>query len=94
MGSVRVKLNLAGIKEVFADPGVQAELRRRAEAIATEADSLMPEGGYERAKHHVVMDSVTSRGNPAVAVATATNEAKAMQAKHSTLTKALDAGRG
>lgn len=91
---VRVQLHLSGVKAVLNDDGVMADCMRRAEAIASAADALMPDGGYTRAEHHVAREGTTSRGNRSALVITNTNEAKAMQAKHSTLTQALDAGRG
>ena len=91
---VRVKINMAGVRELFNDPKVTAELKRRAEAIKAEADSLMPDGGYTQTEHHKVKEGRTSIGTKSMLVVTNTNEAKAMQAKHSTLTKAIDAGRG
>lgn len=91
---VRVKINMAGVREVFNDPAVTAELRRRAEAIKAQADSLMPDGGYTMTEHHRVIEGRTSIGTKSELVVTNTNEAKAMQAKHSTLTRAIDAGRG
>ena len=95
MGSgVRVKLHLSGVREVFNASGVTADLMRRARAIASRADSLMPDGGYTQAEHHRVAEGITSIGTHSAIVATNTNEAKAMQAKHSTLTRAMDAGRG
>jgi len=91
---VRVKLHLSGVKAVLNDDGVIADCMRRAEAVARAADAQMPEGGYTSAEHHVVREGRTSRGNREVLVVTNTNEAKAMQARHNTLTNALDAGRG
>lgn len=93
MADIDVRIHLAGVREVFNDPGVQADLMRRAQAIKASADALMPEGGYDTAEHHIVERGVSSRGIDSVVVITATNEAKGMQARHSTLTKALDAGR-
>ena len=94
MARPKVKLHLSGVREVLNDNRVIADCMRRANAIASAADAQMPEGGYTSAKHHVVREGTTSRGNRGAFVITATNEAKAMQAKHNTLTNALDAGRG
>ena len=91
---VRVKLHLKGVRAVFNDPAVTAELMRRAEAIKQAADASMPDGGYTRTEHHRVAQGTTRIGTHSALVVTNTNEAKGMQAKHSTLTKALDAGRG
>lgn len=94
MGSVRVKLNMAGVIALLNDDRVIADCRRRMEAVARAADAMMPENGHDTDEHHRVIEGTTSRGNREVSVMTVTNVAKAMQAKHSTLTKALDAGRG
>lgn len=90
---VMVQLHLSGVKAVLNDDGVMADCMRRAEAIASAADALMPESGLHTDQHHVAREGTTSRGNRGAFVITATNVAKAMQAKHSTLTQALDAGR-
>ena len=90
---VRVQLHLSGVKAVLNDDGVMADCMRRAEAIASAADALMPENGLHTDQHHVAREGTTSRGNRGAFVITATNVAKAMQAKHNTLTQALDAGR-
>ena len=92
MGNVRVQLNLEGIKELLNDDGVIADLMERGERIADAADAMMPEGGYKSVQHHKVIEGRTSRGNREVTVMTTSNEAKAMQAKHNTLTRALQAG--
>ena len=90
---VRVKMNLSGVRQVFNDPAVTAELLRRADAIKDAADAAMPDGGYTRTEHHKVIEGRTRIGTHSALVVTNTNEAKAMQARHSTLTKAMDAGR-
>lgn len=89
----KVELHLSGVKAVLNDDGVIADCMRRAEAIASAADALMPGNGMRTDRHHVAREGVTSRGNREALVITATNVAKAMQAKHNTLTNALDAGR-
>lgn len=95
MANVKVELHMAGVREVFAAPGVTADLLRRGEAIARQADANVVALGYQDAEHHVA-EVRTSRkvGTPVVAVHGITYEANASQARHSTLTQALDAGRG
>lgn len=94
MGSVKVKLNMAGVIEILNDDAVLAECRRRMESVARAADAMMPDNGQGTDEHHRVIEGRTSKGNREVSVMTVTNVAKNMQAKHSTLTKALDAGGG
>lgn len=100
MGSVRVKLNLRGVRELLNDDSVVAECMRRADAICLQANDNVESREDQRWPNtyekdpHVAIESVTSKGNRCAVVIARTNEAKAMQAKHSTLTKALDAGRG
>jgi hypothetical protein len=93
MARVKVRLNMAGVREVLNDDGVIADLMQRGERIASAADAAMPEHGYTKSEHHTVAEGRTSRGNRDVVVVTSSNMAKGMQAKHSTLTQALDAGR-
>ena len=94
MGNVRdVKLNLKGVLEALNDDGVVADCMRRAEATAESANDSLPEHGYTRADAFDYEESKTENGNRCAVVYTRTDLAKAMQAKHSTLTDALDAGR-
>lgn len=95
MASPKVKIHLRGVREVFAQPGVTAELLRRGEAIAEAATANVVALGYPDYDHHKA-EVRTSRktGAPIVAVHGTTHEAAAAQARHSTLTRAMDAGRG
>lgn len=94
MASVlRVELNLDGIKELLNDDGVISDLMQRGERVARAADASMPEHGYAKDEHHRAIEGRTPKGNREVSVLTTSDMAKAMQAKHSTLTQALDAGR-
>ena len=90
---VRVKIHMSGVKRVFADAAVQGDLMRRGQAIADMATSLVEGYGYPAYEHHEAKEGHTRYGNHSVLVVCATNEAKACQARHSTLTKAMDAGR-
>ena len=92
MGDVRVELHLAGVKGVLNDDGVLAFVRGRCESIAASADAMMPDNGYTRAVHHEVIEGRTPKGNREVSVRTRSDMAKAMQAKHGTLTRALSSG--
>lgn len=82
MSKVTVKMNSAGARALLRSPEVQADLRRRAEAIATAAGE-----GNEVAVS-------TGTGRARAAVYTATFEAKKSEAEDRTLTQAIDAGRG
>ncbi|MBQ9620549.1 MAG: hypothetical protein IJR41_01245 [Atopobiaceae bacterium] len=88
----KVKLNMRGVREVLNDDGVIADCMRRAERIAAAANSEAPESGYQT-DPFASDEGRTTRGNRCAVVYTRTNLGKAMQAKHSTLTKAMDAGR-
>ena len=84
MANVRVVLNRAGVRELLRSPEVQADLAERARRIAEAAGG--EEAGFET--------SVIVGGNRARAsVITATAEAMVAEAKHRTLTRAIDAGR-
>lgn len=91
---VDVRLNMAGVVEVLNDDRVIADCRRRMEAVARAADAMMPDNGHGTDEHHRVIEGTTTRGNREVSVMTVTNVAKNMQARHGTLTRALDAGGG
>lgn len=93
MASVlRVELHMDGIKELLNDDAVIAFTADQADAVKVVADTLMPDGhGYTKDEHHTVIEGTTPKGNREVSVMTTSDMAKAMQAKHSTLTKALSA---
>lgn len=78
-----VELNLRGVNAVMKDPGVERELLRRAQKVATAAGP-----GVE---------AVSDNNHPWVARAYAdikTREAAAREARSNDLTRAIDAGRG
>jgi hypothetical protein len=86
MADVKVVMNHAGSAEILNSSEVQGELLRRAQAIKARADS-MGSGTYEadvqpgKARAHAMIkttDALSVRSN----------------AKHNTLLKSLDAGRG
>ena len=82
MGKVEVKINSSAARSLLRSPEVLAELKRRADAVATAAGE-----GNE------VALSVGS-GRARAAVYTATYDAKKSEAEDRTLSRALDAGRG
>ena len=94
MGDVRVKLNLKGVKQVLNDDAVIADCMKRARRIHSAANAEAPDNGYYKRKPFAVEEGTTSKGNRCAVVYTRTQLGKRMQAKHSTLTKALNAGRG
>ncbi len=93
MGSVsKVVIHLAGVRDVCNQPEVLRDLQTVADRVCSRADAAMPESGYVRTEHHKTVVGETHRGIQEVSVYTNTNLAKAMQAKHDTLTKALTGG--
>ena len=82
MAGVRVRMNPKGARAILRSPEVLAELRRRADRVATVAgDGMEADGGVgpRRAR---------ASGR------TATIQARRREAKSKALTRALDAGRG
>jgi hypothetical protein len=75
------KLNDAGMKAILRAPGVQADLRARADRIAAAAGPGM------KAESHP-----TSRAR--ATVWTSTHAARRAEADHHALSRAFDAGRG
>ena len=92
---VDVKIHRSGVRSVFRESGVTADLLRRGNAVASDADESVMAHGYPKAEHHEVK-TVTSwkTGAPVVLIITKTHEAYVSQARYNTLTQALDAGRG
>lgn len=88
MPGIVIKLNQAGVREILKSPGVQADLERRAKAIAAQANSEItdPQG--------FVVDVDQGPNRVRVVVVTATPEAMNAEASNRTLTRAFDAGRG
>ena len=79
------KLNRKGLQELRKQPGVRADLMRRAKAVAAAA------GGED--KGYKVTDLVLEDPRAAVSVM-ATGHAHHENRKRNTLVKGLDAGRG
>jgi hypothetical protein len=94
MGDVRVKLNLSGVKEVLNSDGAVNAAMKSARKICSAANESAPEHGYYKYKPFAVEESKTSKGNRCAVVYTRTTLGKRMQAKNSTLTKSIGAGRG
>ncbi|MFL2002017.1 hypothetical protein [Microbacterium sp. A1-JK] len=81
---VRIEMNPAGFAAILKSPEVQADLRRRAEAIAAAAG-----GGPD-----FEVDSRIGSTRARASVFTATTEGRLAEATDRVLTNALDAGRG
>lgn len=81
MAKPRIQLNRKGVRTLLRSPAVLADLEGRARRIAAAAGP-----------GHVV-DSSVGRNRARAAVITATAEAMLSEAKHRTLTRAIDAGR-
>lgn len=81
MARARIKLNRAGVRALLRDPKVEADLARRARAIAAAAGP-----GHQ-------VDSSIGRNRARAAVITETVEAKLAEATDRDLTRAIDAGR-
>ena len=85
MALVRVKLNIPGFVALRNSPGVQADIARRAAAIAAAAGE-----GFEATP---VTTSGGFMGRARARVVTATAEAMASEAADPVLESAIDAGR-
>lgn len=79
---VRIEMNPSGFQAILKSAEVQADLERRAEAIADAAGEGM--------EYDVRVGKTRARAS----VRTATPEAMRAEARDKTLTRAIDAGRG
>lgn len=82
MARTRIRFRFAAFEELRREPGVVADLQRRTNAVAAAAGA-----GYLPS---VQQGDTRARGS----VITATSEARLDNARHNTLLRALDAGRG
>lgn len=85
---IRVEINPAGARAVMNSQGVQNELLRRAMNIADAAESVSGSGVTYAA------DVQPGRNRAHALVKTTDRHSRASNAKHNSLLKALDAGRG
>lgn len=92
MGSVRVEINRAGYRALLNSAAVQADIGRRAKAIADSAAAKLDQDeGYVMDDFEVVeFEGKLARGR---VVRTKTDHARASQARNNTLLKSVDAGR-
>lgn len=79
--NVKITVNHLGVRALLQSPAVEAELKRRAMAIAAKAGP-----GMEVTTFH-------GRNRVNASVITATTEARVAEAKDRALTRAIDAGR-
>lgn len=79
--ATRIKLNSAGVRELLKSPGVQADLKRRAERIKNAAGP-----GHE-------VEMFVGRNRARASVRTATIDAMVAERAHQTLTRAIPAGK-
>ena len=93
MANARVTLNMAGVKELLNADEVIADCMERAARMADNANGRAPKHGYTSSEPFASAEGKTKRGNRCAVVYTRTDIGKRMQAKHNTLTSAIDAGR-
>lgn len=88
MGLVVIRINSKGVEEILKSQRVQADLLRRAEAIASAANSAagLADGFIAAAE--------TGKSRARASVVTATADAMVAEARDRVLTRAFDAGRG
>lgn len=84
MVAVRVVVNRAGMRALFAEPGVLADLERRGRAVRAVAGEGM----------RMEVEPGAPGRRPRVAVITDTWQARRNEAKTRALTRAVDAARG
>lgn len=96
MGSVEVKMLPKGVGAVFNSAGVVGKLEQMGDAIKNEANSKMVglfPGNRFPEEHFTAERYRTTHGNTGIQVKTNTYLSRVAQAKYSTLTQSLDAGR-
>lgn len=86
---IRIEINQAGVRALLQSQEVQADLQRRANAIAQAAGG--EEAGFEASV--VVREGSSKLGRAMGFVTTTTAAARRAEAEDRTLTRAIDAGR-
>lgn len=84
----RIELRRGALVEIMRSAGMQAELRRRAEAVRSAADSAANDPGGHRAVSEVGANRARA------AVLTGTPKSMWKEAVHHTLVSSIGAGRG
>lgn len=88
----RFKPDRAGYAALMNSAPMQSMVERKAQAVKAAADAALSEGGYHFEGHEVKdFDGVLARGR---VVRTKTDQARYSEAKHKTLSRALDSARG
>jgi hypothetical protein len=87
--AVRVVVHSKGVRQLLADPGVTADLARRANAIAAAADTAAGDG----ALHRVEIEPGSGHRRSRAAVITENLAARKGEAVDRSLTASLGAGR-
>lgn len=88
---IRVQMNHRGAAEILKSREVAKKLDEMGKAIMDEANENAPKHGYD--KHEPFAMSSGTSDRAWVNVYARTSLGKWMQAKHNTLTQAMDAGR-
>ena len=89
---IRVEINSAEAQRILKSAAVTEKLEDMGERITDKANGMAPEHGYTEHEPFAMESGTSDRAF--VNVYARTDLGKAMHAKHSTLTKAMDAGRG
>lgn len=89
---IRVEINSDEAERILKSREVADKLEDMGKKITDAANDKAPEHGYTEQEPFAMESGTTDRAF--VSVYTRTNLGKAMQAKHDTLTQAMDAGRG
>lgn len=82
----------AGYAEVMNSAAIQNELKRKAEAVKSTADSMLSEDGYALEGHEV--KQFQGKLANGYVVRTKNDHARYAQAKQKTLTKAMGSSKG
>jgi hypothetical protein len=93
MAKARVTLNRRGMRDLLVDPGVSADLMRRAERVAAAARGSAPtdSGDYKNS----IIPRVVEHGDRSVGQVHATVDyALVVESRTGNLARALDAGLG
>lgn len=91
MANVRVVIDSAGARDVLKSRKVAEKLEGMGKKITDAANEKAPEHGYTEHEPFAMESGTSDRAW--VSVYTRTDLGKRMQAKHNTLTQAMDAGR-
>ena len=86
MSGVRVRINKSAIDEILNSPEVNADIQRRVNAVRDYANSMFSANGYK--------GDVMKTDRPHGAVWAGDLHSRRSNAKHNTLMRALDAGKG